>query len=152
MWMRVEDAVARVVGIELEVGEAGGEVALEGELREQARPPAEPVEVQVDRELLRLLVEDVERAVEIVDEEAPAARLFAHEVDSGQLPHRVLAVELTGDRQLRVVLHLEAQPWRSLRCERVGRRRPSRWPPPKHSSSDWSSHNVSFVGSVAPSA
>jgi hypothetical protein len=35
------------------------------------------VEVQVGRELFRLLVEDVERSVEVVDEEAAPARLVA---------------------------------------------------------------------------
>ena len=47
---RVEDAVARVVGIEQEVGEAGGEVSLEREFREQARPSAGAVEIEVGRE------------------------------------------------------------------------------------------------------
>ena len=59
---------------------------------------------------LRLLVEDVERAVEVVDEEPPAARLVAQEVDPGELSARVLAVELAGDRHLHVVLELERQP------------------------------------------
>ena len=86
---RVEHAVARVVGIEDEVDQAGGEVALEGELREQARPSAGAVEIEVRRELLRLLVEDVERTVEVVDEEAPAAGLVAHEVDARELRARV---------------------------------------------------------------
>ena len=115
----VEDAVARVVGIEQEVGEAGGEVALEGELRKKAGPPAEPVEIEIGGELLRLLVEDVERAVEIVDEEAPAAGLLAHEVDPGQLPSRVLPVQLARDRQLCIVFELERQPWLRLRRERM---------------------------------
>ena len=48
---RVEDAVARVVGIDREVGEARREVAFERELREEARAAAEPVEVQVDGRL-----------------------------------------------------------------------------------------------------
>ena len=80
---------------------------------------AEPVEIEVDGELLRLLVEDVERAVEIVDEEAPAAGLLAHEVDPGQLPSRVLPVQLARDRQLRVVLELERQSGGRLRRERM---------------------------------
>ena len=119
---RVEDTVARVVGIEQEVGEPGGEVALEGELREQAGPRAEPVEVEIDGELLRLLVEDVERAVEIVDEEAAAAGLVAHEVDPGQLPSRVLPVQLARDRQLRVGFELEGQSRDRLRRECTGDR------------------------------
>ena len=142
---RVEDAVARVVGIEEEVGEARREVALERELREQARPAAEPVEIQVDGRLLRLLVEDVERAVEVVDEEAPAARLVAKEVDPGQLPSRVLAVQLAGDRQLRVVLHLESQPWRGLSRERIGGRDDDRGHHDTHPCHRWS-HSSSFTG------
>src|SRR4029453_18627370 len=102
-----EDAIARVIGIEQEVDEPGREVALERELREQAGTSPDPVEVQVDSELLRLLVEDVERTVEVVHEEAPAARLVAQEVDPGQQPSRVLAIQLTSDRHLRVVQQLE---------------------------------------------
>ena len=82
---RVEDAVARVVGIEDDVDQPGGEVALEGQLREQAGTPVGAVEIEIGRERLGLLVEDVERPVQVVDEEAPAARLVAQEVDAGQL-------------------------------------------------------------------
>ena len=58
---RVEDAVARVVRIEREVHETGRESLRGRELRKEPRAIARPVEVQVGRELLRLLVEDVER-------------------------------------------------------------------------------------------
>ena len=119
---RVEDAVARVVGIEDDVDEPGREVALEGQLREQAGAPVGAVEIEISRERLGLLVEDVERPVQVVDEEAAAARLVAQEVDAGQLAARVLAVEVTGDRQLRVVGELQ----RRLGNGRRGRRRPSR--------------------------
>ena len=64
---------------------------------------------------LRLLVEDVERPVEVVHEESPAARLVAQEVHPGELPPRVLPIELAGDRHLRVVRQLERQPRRRLR-------------------------------------
>ena len=104
---RVEDAVARVVGIEDDVDEPGGEVALEGQLREQAGTPVGAVEIEIGRERPGLLVEDVERPVQVVDEEAAAARLVAQEVDAGQLAARVLAVEVTRDRQLRVVGELQ---------------------------------------------
>ena len=50
----------------------------------------EPVEVEILRERLRLLVEDVQRPVEIVDEEAPAAGFVAQIVDPGELRPRVL--------------------------------------------------------------
>ena len=46
---------------------------------------AEAVEIQIRRELFRLLVEDVERPVEIVDEESTAARLVAQEVHAREL-------------------------------------------------------------------
>ena len=68
---RVEDAVLRVVGIEDEVGETGGEIELEGEFREQAGPSAATVEIQVGREGLRLLVEDVERPVTVPKKRRP---------------------------------------------------------------------------------
>ena len=89
---RVEDAVARVVRIEHDVDQAHGEVALEREPLVQPGTPAEAIEVQVRRELLCRLVEDVERAVEVVEEEAPAARLLAHEVDPRELGAGVVAV------------------------------------------------------------
>ena len=53
--------------------------------------------------VLRLLVDDVERTVEVVHEEAPAARLVTHEIDAGQLSPGVLAIELPGDGHLEVV-------------------------------------------------
>ena len=118
---RVEHAVLRVVGIEDEVGETGGEVALEGELREQARPSAAAVEIQVGREGLRLLVEDVERPVEIVDEEAAAARLVAQEVDARELRARVVVRVVGGDRQRGIVLQLQRQPRRRAAAAAKGR-------------------------------
>src|SRR5207253_1379718 len=106
---RVEDAVLRVVRIEDDVDQAGGEVALEGEALEQAGPSTDAVEIKVGAEAPGLLVEDVERSVQIVDEEAAAARLVAEEVHARQLAARVLAAGLTGDRHLDVVG--EVQPW-----------------------------------------
>ena len=44
---RVENAVLRVVGVEDEAGETGGEVGFEGELREQAWASAAAVEIQI---------------------------------------------------------------------------------------------------------
>ena len=104
---RVEHAVVHVVGIEQDVGQADGEVALEGEFREQAGPPAGAVEVEVRREGLRVFVEDVERTVEIVDEESPAARLVPQEVHPRQLSPGVLPGELAGDWHLRILGKLE---------------------------------------------
>ncbi len=120
---RVEDAVARVVGIEEEVRQTGSEIALEREFHEQAGPSAGAVEVEIGRERLRLLVDDVERAVEVVHEESAAARLVPQEVDPGQLSPRVLPIELAGDRHRRVVFQFEGQPCCRLDRERVGDRK-----------------------------
>ena len=119
----VEHAVARVVGIEAEVDETGGEIALERESLKQTGPAADAVEVEVSRERFRLLVDDVERPVEVVDEGSPAARLVPHEVHPGQLSPRVLPIELAGDRHLRVILQLERQPGRWLRDRGLGDRK-----------------------------
>ena len=115
---RVEDAVARVVGIENDVDEASGEVALERVLLKQARPAGEPVEIQIRREAPGLLVEDVKRPVEVVDEEPAAARLVAHEVDPRKLSSRVVALGVRRDRHLDVVRELE----RGRRCLLGGNR------------------------------
>jgi hypothetical protein len=56
---RVEHAVARVVGIEEHVDQAGREITLEREPFEQAGPPGKAVEIEVRRELPGLLVEDI---------------------------------------------------------------------------------------------
>ena len=105
----VEHSVTCVVGIEAEVDETRGEIALEREFPEEPRAPAGAVEVQVGRERLRLLVDDVERAVEVVDEEAAAPRLVAQEVHPGQLPPRVLPIELAGNGHRRKVCQFERQ-------------------------------------------
>jgi hypothetical protein len=112
---RVEHAVLCVVGIEAEVDETGSEVALERELAKEPRASAGAVEVQVGREGLRLLVDDVERTVEVVDEESPASRLVAQEVDPGQLSSGVLPVKLAGDGQRREIGQIERQPRGRLR-------------------------------------
>ena len=91
---RVEDAVARVVGVEDEVDEAGREVALEGQLLEQAGPAGETVEIEIGRELLGLLVEDVERPVEVVHEEAAAARFLPQEIHPRQQTAREVAARV----------------------------------------------------------
>ena len=61
---------------------------------------------------LRLLVEDVERPVEVVHEEAAAARLVAQEIHARQLAARVLAAGIAGDRHLDVVGQLQCLPRR----------------------------------------
>ena len=74
--------------------------------------PAGAVEVEVLRERLRLLVENVERPVEVVHEEPAAARLVAQVVDPRELRARVVVGVVRRDRQRGVVLQLQRQPRR----------------------------------------
>ena len=59
---------------------------------------ARPVEVQVGRELFRLLVENVERTGQVVDEEALTARFVAQDAAARQLPRNEIGrfVPVTG--------------------------------------------------------
>ncbi len=109
---RVEHAVPGIVRIENDVGEASREVPRVRELREQARSAGETVEVEILGERFRLLVEDVERPVEVVDEETPSARFIPQVVDSSQLRPRVRVGVVGRDRQRRIVLEFQHQ----LRC------------------------------------
>jgi hypothetical protein len=93
----VEDTVLRVVGVEEEVRQPGGKVSLEREFRKQPRPTACAVEVEIRRDGPRLLVEDVKRPVEVIDEEAAAARLVPQVVDTGELGARVVVRIVRGD-------------------------------------------------------
>ena len=76
----------------------------------QARPAGETVEVEILRERFRLLVEDVQRPVEVVDEEAAAARFVPQVIDSSQLRARVRVRVVGRDRQRGIVLELQHQP------------------------------------------
>src|SRR5206468_11165376 len=77
----VEAAVLRVVWIELKADETARKSQRDRQLVEEAGLRSAAVEIQVDAELLRFLVEDVERSVQVVHEEPPrASRLLAHEV------------------------------------------------------------------------
>ena len=71
---------------------------------------AETIEVEILRERFRLLVEDVERSVEIVDEETAAARFIPQVVDAGELCACVLVRVVRRDRQRGVVLEFQRQP------------------------------------------
>ncbi len=78
---RVEAAIARVVGIELEADEATGKTVLGGKPIEQPGVQAAPVEVEILDGLL-VGAQDVERPIEVVDPEAAWSRRFlADEVD-----------------------------------------------------------------------
>ena len=116
---RVEPAVLPVIRIELHAHEAVGIAGLVREAVEQSGATFAAVEIEIDRELLRRFVEDVQRAVEIVNEEpVRAAGLLAQSVRARQHPVRLaFAVELSRDRQFQIVLHLEHQ-------RRHARRRP----------------------------
>ena len=97
---RVEAPVARVLGIELQADEAAGISGVERQLVEDPRVPLAAVEIEIHGELLGRLVEDVQRPVQIVDEEAAAAaRFFAQRIDPREHPVGLaLAVEDAGDR------------------------------------------------------
>ena len=105
----VELAVSSIVRIELHADEAVRVADLVGELVEDAVVLLTAVEIEIGRELLRRLVEDVERPVEIVDEEARrAARFLAQRVDAREHPVGLpLAVEQPGDRHCHVVFELQ---------------------------------------------
>ncbi len=116
---RVEHAIAGIVGIENDVGESSREVARVRELGKQARPAGEAIEVEIFRHRLCLLVEDVQWTVEVVDEEAAAARFLPQVIDSGQLRARVCVRVVGRDRQRGIVLELQHQPWRRLHGVRL---------------------------------
>ncbi len=126
---RIEDAVPRVVRIEHEVHETGREALCGRELRKQPGAITRPVEVQVWRELLRLLVEDVERTVQVGDEEASAARFVTKDAAARQLPRNEIGRLVTRHRQLDIVSDFE-RAFRTL-CGRCRRRCPPPWSPPE---------------------
>ena len=104
----VELPVPPIVGIELKADEPVGVAGLERKLVEEAGPVAAAVEVQIRRERLGLLVEDVQRAVQVVDEESPrAARLLPQHVDAGERPEVAGAGRRSGHRRGRVVLDVQ---------------------------------------------
>ena len=58
---RVELAVVGVVGVELKADESARQQVVDGQPVKDSRLALEPVEVQIGGELLRFLVEDVQR-------------------------------------------------------------------------------------------
>src|SRR4026208_1294770 len=104
---RVEDAIARVVGIENDIDETGGEVTLEGEPLKEAGATSETIEIEILGELLGLLIEDVERTVEIVDKESASTRLVAEKIHTRQFSSRAGVGVVRRDRHLDVVAQLE---------------------------------------------
>src|SRR5580692_10798345 len=106
----VELAIARVIGIEREADEAVGETVIRRHLVKQAWRAVVAVEIQVCSEFSRRFIEDVERAVEVVDEPATsgAAGLFANEVDTREQAHHLaFAVDCAGHRHGGVVAEVE---------------------------------------------
>jgi len=80
---RVEDAVARVVRIERKRHEAILIARLVRQAGEQTGLSATAIEVEITGECSGLLVEDVERPVQIVDEQASCrCGLLAHRADA----------------------------------------------------------------------
>ena len=83
----VERSIRGIVGIEREAHEPVRVTRFIREAMKQSRPRASAVQVEVDGRRLRVPVDDVERAVQIVDEESPrSARLFLQRVDTRELP------------------------------------------------------------------
>ena len=108
----VEAAVARVIRIELEMGEASAVPGFVGEPVEDPRFRVAPVEIEIDGEFFCFFIDDVERAVHVVDEDplCPAAGLLAQAVHARQ--HGVglaAAVQLARDRHDDEVLQLDGQ-------------------------------------------
>ena len=111
---RVENPVPRVLGVEFEVHETRRETLCGGELRKQPSAIARPVEVQVWRQLFGLLVENVQRTVQIVDKEAAAAGFVAQDAAARQLPRNEIGRRLVARHgQFGVVGDLERL-WRAL--------------------------------------
>ena len=81
--------------------------------------PARPLKSRYVVNCLALLVENVERAVEIVHEESTAARLVAQEIHARQLGARVLAAGSASDRHLDVIGQLQCRSRRG-RCAGAG--------------------------------
>ena len=88
----------------------GRKIELERESLEEPRPSFRAVEVEVGRELFRLLVEDVETPVEVVDEKAASTRLISKVVHSGELRTRVGVRVVRGNRKRGIILQFQHQP------------------------------------------
>jgi hypothetical protein len=105
----VELSVSPVIGIEIKTVEAVAVSARDEQTMKEARPIVAAIEVEILRELLRLLVEDVQRAIHVGHEEASgAARFFADRVHARQ-QHLVrrLADRQPGNRHGREVSNFE---------------------------------------------
>ena len=105
----VEPAVAGVVRVQVEAVQPVSEPDLRPQLAEDAAHAFVAVEVEIDRELPGVLVQDVQRSVEVADEEAlRTTDLFAQRVDSReQLLVRYFAIDQSGHRQDQEVPELQ---------------------------------------------
>jgi hypothetical protein len=119
----IELAICGICRVELKCDQAIGEAGAEVELTKQ--PIAvdrgsrvglvAAVEVEILRELPGGLVEDVERAIQVVDEESirADARLLGHEVDAGDIGRRrgvvARAVQVASERSGGVVLNFKRE-------------------------------------------
>jgi hypothetical protein len=114
----VELSVSRVVRVQVETVQPVPVPLHDRQLAEDAALAGIAVEIEIDRKLLRVLVEDVERSVEVADEHAlRAANLFSQGIHPGeqQLVRR-LAVDQAGHR------HDEEVPELQRRLRHGGRR------------------------------
>src|ERR1051326_5314764 len=111
----VELPVPRVIGIEDEVDEPGAIAGLVGQLVKDARVSLAAIEIQIRDQLLGGLVQNVQRPVQIVNEEAPfsAAGLLPQEIHSSEQAVLLsLAIQRARDGHRGIVLDFEGDLWR----------------------------------------
>ena len=128
---RIELAVPRVVRIQIKAIQAVAVAGLHHQPVKEAGLALGAVEIEIDDELPGRLVEDVQRPVEIADEQAArAAGLFTQGVHPRQ-QHlvRCLAADRSGDRHDDEVLDLERYlRRRRWNLDRAGRKGEARGP------------------------
>src|SRR5262249_44371763 len=113
----VELSVSAVVGIEIYGAQNTSGSGFEEQLVKQTRPAVAPVEVQRCFGFLCVLVEDIERPIQVVDKQTlGAAGFFMKSVNPGE--HRIVIVfpvDEAGDWHRGVIPDLEDQLGRSWR-------------------------------------
>ena len=109
---RIELAIVDVVRVEFEADKPARQELIDGEPVKDTRPARQTIEVEIGSRLLRFLVEDIERPVQVVDEEplSASAGLLAKEIDARQQT-RAIAGPVDGSRHRHgcVVFDLDRQ-------------------------------------------
>ena len=105
----VKPAILPIVGIEVKTIQPIPITGLDGQLMENARPALTTVEIEISRELLRVLVENVKQAVQVNNEKAiRPSRFFSQTIDPcEQRVVAAFAVDQSGHRHRNVILDLE---------------------------------------------